>query len=624
MLTSVPISCGRPAAERPAVAAVEALGALADHDEVDLAAAHDGVGQRRRHAGEQPARAQVHVVVEGEAQLEQQAALEQAARHVLRARATRRRRRAGSRRRWPARPWSRRTAPRPCAASARRPGRTVWSRRRPGRRRPPAPSRPRRRPRGRCRRPRSRPASSASPAHRSGARPARGSRRPASRPLSQHPSPSPESEPVSLPFDLRPNPHPRSAEERAAILADPGFGNHFTDHMAVATWTSADGWQDSAIVPYGPFTLDPATAVLHYAQEIFEGLKAYRHADGSVWGFRPDQNAARLRRSARRMALPELSEEDFLASIDALVAADEAWVPTRRERHRRADRERRAEPVPAPVPVRLGGVPRRAAVAARDLLLHRQPGGPLLRERRAPGPDLGLHHLQPLGPRRHRCGQDRRQLRVQPRRAGRGGREGLRPGDVHRRGRAALGRGAGRHERLPRHHRQRARHPGAQRDHPRGRHPRLDPDPGDRVRAHARSSGRSRWRSCSRASTPASSPRSSPAGPPRSSPRSGCSPTTAATTRSPRGRPARSPPRSARTCSTSSTAAPRTPTAGCAASSDAGRRHDPPVFRRSIAERGPIGAIGRHERRKTGGSHLSRKPRVPPASHRGTMPSWTR
>jgi branched-chain amino acid aminotransferase len=132
---------------------------------------------------------------------------------------------------------------------------------------------------------------------------------------------------VSLPFDLRPHPQPRPAEERAAILADPGFGVYFTDHMAVATWTSADGWHDSAVVPYGPFTLDPATAVLHYAQEIFEGLKAYRQADGSVWLFRPDQNAARLRRSARRMALPELSEEDFLASIDALVSADEAWVP---------------------------------------------------------------------------------------------------------------------------------------------------------------------------------------------------------------------------------------------------------------------------------------------------------
>ena len=76
--------------------------------------------------------------------------------------------------------------------------------------------------------------------------------------------------------------------------------------MAVATWTAADGWHDSAVVPYGPFALDPATAVLHYAQEIFEGLKAYRHADGSVWLFRPDQNADRLARSARRLALPVL------------------------------------------------------------------------------------------------------------------------------------------------------------------------------------------------------------------------------------------------------------------------------------------------------------------------------
>src|SRR4051812_26200943 len=103
---------------------------------------------------------------------------------------------------------------------------------------------------------------------------------------------------------------------------------YFTDHMAVATWTAADGWQDSAIVPYGPFSLDPATAVLHYAQEIFEGLKAYRQADGSVWLFRPDQNAARLARSADRLALPHLNTEDFLGSIEALIAADAAWVPS--------------------------------------------------------------------------------------------------------------------------------------------------------------------------------------------------------------------------------------------------------------------------------------------------------
>jgi branched-chain amino acid aminotransferase len=132
---------------------------------------------------------------------------------------------------------------------------------------------------------------------------------------------------MSLPFELRPNPNPCVVAEREAICADPGFGLYFTDHMAVATWTAADGWHDSAIVPYSPFALDPATAVLHYAQEVFEGLKAYRHADGSVWLFRPEQNAARLMRSAKRLALPVLEPDDFLASIEALVAADAEWVP---------------------------------------------------------------------------------------------------------------------------------------------------------------------------------------------------------------------------------------------------------------------------------------------------------
>jgi branched-chain amino acid aminotransferase len=133
---------------------------------------------------------------------------------------------------------------------------------------------------------------------------------------------------VSLSFEVRPHPSPRPEAERQTILGAPGFGMHFTDHMAVATWTAADGWHDSAIVPYGPFALDPATAVLHYAQEVFEGLKAYRHPDGSVWMFRPDQNAARMARSSARLALPELPEADFLASLDALIAADAAWVPS--------------------------------------------------------------------------------------------------------------------------------------------------------------------------------------------------------------------------------------------------------------------------------------------------------
>jgi branched-chain amino acid aminotransferase len=136
---------------------------------------------------------------------------------------------------------------------------------------------------------------------------------------------------MSLQFETRPNPAPATTEQRAAVLADPGFGIHFTDHMVTATWTPQDGWHDAALVPYGPVTLSPAAAVLHYAQEIFEGMKAYRHADGSVWAFRPEANAARMNRSARRLALPELAVEDFMAAIELLVRTDQAWVPSGEE-----------------------------------------------------------------------------------------------------------------------------------------------------------------------------------------------------------------------------------------------------------------------------------------------------
>lgn len=132
----------------------------------------------------------------------------------------------------------------------------------------------------------------------------------------------------SLQFELTPSAHPRSEAERAAILAAPGFGKYFTDHMARARWTAESGWGEARVEAYGPLQLDPSAAVLHYAQEIFEGLKAYRHEDGSIWAFRPEANAARFTRSARRLALPELPEDAFLASIEALVAADAAWVPT--------------------------------------------------------------------------------------------------------------------------------------------------------------------------------------------------------------------------------------------------------------------------------------------------------
>jgi branched-chain amino acid aminotransferase len=120
---------------------------------------------------------------------------------------------------------------------------------------------------------------------------------------------------------------PCPAVERERMLADPGFGRVFTDHMITIDWSPAQGWHGAALVPYGPVSLDPAAQVLHYAQEIFEGVKAYRRADGSVATFRPRANAARFNRSALRMALPELPEDVFVRSIELLAWADKDWVP---------------------------------------------------------------------------------------------------------------------------------------------------------------------------------------------------------------------------------------------------------------------------------------------------------
>lgn len=118
------------------------------------------------------------------------------------------------------------------------------------------------------------------------------------------------------------------AARRDEILANPGFGTHFTDHMVDICWSVRGGWHRPRVQPYGPITLDPAAAVLHYGQEIFEGIKAYRHADGSVHTFRLDQNGRRLQRSARRLALPELPVEWFIQSLRELIAVDGDWVPS--------------------------------------------------------------------------------------------------------------------------------------------------------------------------------------------------------------------------------------------------------------------------------------------------------
>ncbi len=128
-------------------------------------------------------------------------------------------------------------------------------------------------------------------------------------------------------IELSPTSSPRSAQQRAALLQDPGFGQVFTDHMVTARYSPDDGWHGARLSAYAPLSLDPATSALHYGQSIFEGLKAYRQPDGSVALFRPEQNARRFQRSARRLAMAELPEQLFLDAASALVKADRDWVP---------------------------------------------------------------------------------------------------------------------------------------------------------------------------------------------------------------------------------------------------------------------------------------------------------
>lgn len=132
---------------------------------------------------------------------------------------------------------------------------------------------------------------------------------------------------VSLKFDIQPAASPVSEKDRAARLVDPGFGRVFTDHMAIVRYDQAKGWHDARVESRANFPLDPATAVLHYAQEIFEGLKAYKRDDGGVNLFRPDANARRFQNSADRMAMAPLPESMFTEAVEQLVRIDRAWIP---------------------------------------------------------------------------------------------------------------------------------------------------------------------------------------------------------------------------------------------------------------------------------------------------------
>ena len=127
---------------------------------------------------------------------------------------------------------------------------------------------------------------------------------------------------MEIRYELTKNPKQKPADESKL-----GFAKQFSDHMFVMDYTEGEGWHDARIVPYQSFSIDPATVVLHYAQEIFEGLKAYRTADNKIQLFRPECNGARMNDSADRLCIPNIPVEDFVQAVKALVEVDKDWVP---------------------------------------------------------------------------------------------------------------------------------------------------------------------------------------------------------------------------------------------------------------------------------------------------------
>ncbi len=130
-------------------------------------------------------------------------------------------------------------------------------------------------------------------------------------------------------INVIPSSKPVPSDTRESYLAEPGFGRYFTDHMVLAEWNQSSGWGDAEVRAYGPLSMDPASMVFHYGQEIFEGMKAYSQPDGSISLFRPDANGLRFAKSAARIALPELPVDDFVACVAKLVEVDASWVPKR-------------------------------------------------------------------------------------------------------------------------------------------------------------------------------------------------------------------------------------------------------------------------------------------------------
>ena len=238
--------------------------------------------------------------------------------------------------------------------------------------------------------------------------------------------------------------------------------------MVTVDWTKDGGWAGGTLTAYRPLTVDPASVVLHYGQTVFEGMKAYRQPDGGVALFRPERNAERMQRSCRRMALPQLPVEDFVAAVELLTRTDADWVPSAE------GASLYLRPFMVATEVGLGVRPSEAA----SFMVIASPAasyftGPL----RAVSLWLSQEYVRaaPGGTGEAKCGGNYAASLVAQQR---GHRQRLRPGGVPRRGGAPLGRGARRDEPVLRARRRHAGHPRALRLHPRGRHPGLHHHPG--------------------------------------------------------------------------------------------------------------------------------------------------
>ncbi len=130
---------------------------------------------------------------------------------------------------------------------------------------------------------------------------------------------------ASMEIKVQKTTHPKAKPQDETNLK---FGVDFTDHMFIMEYEDGKGWFNPRIVPYGPIPLSPACTCLHYAQEAFEGLKAYRDPDGKVMLFRPEENFRRLNQSNERMRIPQIDEEFALEALETLIDLDQDWVPS--------------------------------------------------------------------------------------------------------------------------------------------------------------------------------------------------------------------------------------------------------------------------------------------------------